>query len=121
MLLENVLEKKIRVRKNGSQTSNLFKLKKNKENSFPVRSDIFSKGLSSTAVCVYICLARHVAEDNCCRVSQHLIAEKCSISISSVIRAVKELKSANMLETIKQTNINNKKSTSHKNTKYVLF
>lgn len=107
MLLENVLEKKIRVRKNGSQTSNLFKLKKNKENSFPVRSDIFSKGLSSTAVCVYICLARHVAEDNCCRVSQHLIAEKCSISISSVIRAVKELKSANILETIKQTNINN--------------
>ena len=34
MLLENVLEKKIRVRKNGSQTSNLFKLKKNKENSY---------------------------------------------------------------------------------------
>ena len=28
MLLENVLEKKIRVRKNGSQTSNLFKLKR---------------------------------------------------------------------------------------------
>lgn len=26
MLLENVLEKKIRVRKNGSQTSNLFQL-----------------------------------------------------------------------------------------------
>lgn len=105
MLLENVLEKKIRVRKNGSQTSNLFKLKKNKENSFPVRSDIFSKGLSSTALCVYICLARYIAEDNCCRVSQRLIADRCSISIVSVIRAVKELKAAGMLETIRQTNI----------------
>lgn len=107
MLLENVLEKKIRWRNNGSQTSNLFNLKNNKRNSFPVRNDIFNKGLSSTALCVYICLARYVAEDNCCRVSQHLIAEKCSISIVSVIRAVKELKSANMLETIKQTNISN--------------
>lgn len=107
MLLENVLEKKIRWRNNGSQTSNLFNLKNNKRNSFPVRNDIFNKGLSSTALCVYICLARYVAEDNCCRVSQHLIAEKCSISIVSVIRAVKELKSANMLATIKQTNISN--------------
>lgn len=53
MLLENVLEKKIRVRKNGSQTSNLFKLKKNKENSFPVRSDIFAKDYLQQR-CVYI-------------------------------------------------------------------
>lgn len=105
LLNEGLLKKISRWRNNGSQTSNLFKLKKNRKNSFPVRSDIFAKGLSSTALCVYICLARYIAEDNCCRVSQRLIADRCSISIVSVIRAVKELKAAGMLETIRQTNI----------------
>lgn len=102
-----VIRKSERWRDNHSQTSNLFKINRKRKDSFPVRSDIFSKGLSPKAICVYICLSKYSADDKCCRVSQSVISSDCNMSLVSVIKAVKELKEADLIETVRQTNISN--------------
>lgn len=107
LLLHRLVTKESRWRHNRSQTSNLFMICKNKKNCFKVRSDIFQKGLSTKALCVYLCLCRYSAEDNCCRISQRVIARDCSMSLVSVICAVKELRKAGLLDTQRQTNISN--------------
>lgn len=106
MLEKDVVTKETRFRKNMSQTSNLFDVNRDKKNSFPVRSDILNFGLTSRALCVYICLSMYVAEDNCCRVSQHTLAKTCSMSLSSVIKAICELKNNGLVETYRQNNVN---------------
>lgn len=107
LLESGIVTKESRWRKNMSQTSNLFKVHRNRKDCFPVRNDIFNKGLSASALCVYICLCRYIAEDNCCRVSQRTISQACSMSLVSVVKAVKELRQAGLLETFQQTNISN--------------
>ena len=107
LLLHRLVTKESRWRHNRSQTSNLFTICKNKKNCFKVRSDIFQKGLSTKALCVYLCLCRYSAEDNCCRVSQRVISRDCSMSLVSVICAVEELRKAGFLYTQRQTNISN--------------
>lgn len=105
LIVSGMVQKVSRCRQNFSQTSNLFRICRNKKDCFKVRSDIFKLGLSVRALCVYMCLCRYIAEDNCCRISQRIISTKCKMSLVSVIRAVKELKQAGLLETISQTNI----------------
>lgn len=107
LLISGVVQKMSRWRQNMSQTSNLFKICRKKKDCFRVRSDIFQKGLSTKALCVYLCLCRYVAEDNCCRVSQRIIARDCSMSLVSVICAVDELRKSGFLDTLRQTNISN--------------
>lgn len=107
LLLHRLVKKESRWRYNRSQTSNLFMICRNKKNCFKVRSDIFQKGLSTKALCVYLCLCKYAAEDGCCRVSQRIIARDCSMSLVSVICAVNELRKAGFLDTQRQTNISN--------------
>lgn len=107
MLLHGLVKKESRWRRNMSQTSNLFTISRKKRDCFKVRSDIFQQGLSTKALCVYLCLCRYKAEDDCCRVSQRIIARDCSLSLASVICAVAELRKAGFLDTQRQTNISN--------------
>jgi len=107
LLSAGMVKKVTRWRNNNSQTSNLFTVSKDRKDCFPVRSDIFSKGLSARAICVYICLSKYIADDKCCRVSQSVISRECNMSLVSVIKAVKELKKADLIETVRQTNISN--------------
>lgn len=107
LLQNNFVKKSNKWRENGSQTSNLFSIKRNESRCFPVPSDIFSKGLSSPALCVYMALCMFKDEENYCRVSQHTISDLCQMSLSYVVRAVKELRKAGLLETASQTQLYN--------------
>lgn len=53
LLGTDLVDKIERFRKNRSQTSNLFKLKRGTKNNFAVRSDIFDFKLGTYELCVY--------------------------------------------------------------------
>lgn len=89
-----ILDKKVRFRKNGSQTSNLYSLTPfmiSGDYYFKVRSDIFDLDLSVKEIIVYMYLCSCSDNQNECYPSLKQIAAACSISQTSVKNAINEL------------------------------
>ncbi|MGD9678874.1 MAG: helix-turn-helix domain-containing protein [Vulcanibacillus sp.] len=95
-----ILDKKVRFRKNGSQTSNLYSLTPfmtSGDYYFKVRSDIFDLELSEKEIIVYMYLCSCSDNQNECYPSLKQIAAACSISQTSVKNAIKELIEKNLI------------------------
>ena len=60
-------------------------------NYFIVPNNLFDRGLTTKAIAVYCCLARHAGAKEQCFPARKTIAKECALGISSVDRAVAEL------------------------------
>lgn len=95
-----ILDKKVRYRQNGSQTSNLYSLTPfmtSGDYYFKVRNDIFNLQLSEKEIIVYMYLCSCSNKENECYPSLRQIAAACSISQTSVKAATKELIERNLI------------------------
>ena len=95
-----ILDKKVRYRQNGSQTSNIYSLTPfmtSGDYYFKVRSDIFDLQLTEKEIIVYMYLCSCSNKENECYPSLRQIAAACSISQSSVKSAMKELIERNLI------------------------
>jgi len=95
-----IIDKKVRYRQNGSQTSNLYSLTPfmtSGDYYFKVRNDIFDLQLSEKEIIVYMYLCSCSNKENECYPSLRQIAASCSISQTSVKAAMKELIERNLI------------------------
>jgi len=95
-----ILDKKVRYRQNGSQTSNIYSITHfmtSGDYYFKVRSDIFDLQLSEKEIIVYMYLCSCSDKENECYPSLRQIAAACSISQTSAKVAMKELIERNLI------------------------
>lgn len=104
-LIEKGIVTKIkRVRSNGSQTSNLFRVK-NSSVLFFVKESILSKKLKPFELSVYLYLCSLKGKNGKCYAAQKEIAKNCGMSVREVNIIVKRLKRKGLISTNVQTRI----------------
>ena len=75
------------------------------KNFFKVPNHLFEHGLGSKAIVVYCCLMRHAGEKLKCFPSRKLIANECSIGVTTVDRALSELVTAGLVKKVNRKNV----------------
>ena len=75
------------------------------KNFFKVPNHLFEHGLSSKAIVVFCDLLRHAGTKLMCYPARKTIVDECSISASTVDRALAELASKGLIKKVNRKNV----------------